>query len=167
MKPGWKIAFIFTGIFLAGGVCGGLVGWRLCRPAPKGPDQFDRQKMQAFIKDLDLSEEQQKKIQPIIEKTGSDLQQVRNDSRKQTRTLLEQMEAAVAKELNDQQREKLKELQEKARERMRQQQLEREQREREREKNKQGGSSSSQTDRPLPPPGMPPPPPEAPLKPQA
>jgi hypothetical protein len=137
MKTGWKIAFIFAGIFLAGGVCGGFVSLRIwCKPVPKPPEQFDRQKMQSFIKELSLSEEQQKKVQPIIEQTGLDLQQVRTESRRQARALLERMEADVASVLNDQQREKLKVLQEKARERMRQQQLER-------EKNKQAGQSSS------------------------
>lgn len=164
MRPGAKVIFTFCGIFLAGGVCGGLVSWRICNT--KKPDQFDRQKMQSFIKELDISEEQQKKIQPILEKTGLDLQQVRTESRKQTRALLEQMEADVAKELTDAQREKLKELQEKARERMRQLQLER-------ERNRKPPSDQKPEHAPHgppPPPGapaLPPPPAESAPKPPA
>jgi Spy/CpxP family protein refolding chaperone len=128
MTLNWKILTVFTGIFIAGAVAGGFVSARMIRHFAEKrftPDQFGPQQMKKFTEQLNLTPEQREKIRPVILQTGEDLKKVRRDAFKATTELFERMEAGIARELTDEQRARLREIQEKERERRKQWMLER------------------------------------------
>lgn len=128
MTLNWKVLAAFTGIFIAGAIAGGFVGVRVLRHFSEKritTEQFGPQQMKKFTEQLELTPEQGVKIRPVIMQTAEDLKKSRREAFKATSERIERMEAAIAKELNDAQRVRLREMQEKERERRKQWMIER------------------------------------------
>ncbi|AHF89024.1 hypothetical protein OPIT5_00805 [Opitutaceae bacterium TAV5] len=120
MNRTFKASLVCIGIFVAGAVAGGMITFRYARVQPPkrpGAEDFVRMQRRQFDK-LELTEDQQARIRPILEKRGEELRKLRRDSFRETTAVFEKMEAEVSRELTPEQREKLTALQQAQRERM-------------------------------------------------
>lgn len=112
-KP-WKVVVAFTGIFAAGLVAGGLVALRIMnRPPPPrfaSPEQFGPQLMKRFAAKLDLTDEQQNKIRPLILKAGEDLHLIRRQAWTNSTSTIDKLEADIAAQLTPEQKVKFDQL---------------------------------------------------------
>ncbi len=112
----WLFWVVLLGVFLAGGVVGGLVSLRVAKSIVergRGPDQFTQRHLERLADGLELSEEQRAKIKPIVDRTFETLHGYRNDSVAAMRA----MEKQIMAELTPAQRESYNTMQQQARER--------------------------------------------------
>ncbi|HEX9879212.1 MAG TPA: hypothetical protein VGB25_03340 [Candidatus Binatia bacterium] len=75
----WKALLAVIGVFLVGLVCGALVGRSYLRP-DKFKDRYDRSHVRALSKELGLSEEQRKQIDPSLRDARRELFGLRLES---------------------------------------------------------------------------------------
>lgn len=126
MNRSLKLSLLCTGIFLCGAVAGSLVCHRL---APGKPARGDRDRgggdeslgpnmLRRLTGELELTEAQRAAIDPAIQKSSEALRTLRRESFRQSATIVEEMEAAVAAQLTPAQAEKFNALKEQQRERM-------------------------------------------------
>lgn len=112
-KKSLGVILAFLGIFIAGGVVGGLLALRFVRPdgPPRiPPEQFALQIMKRTTGQLDLTSEQKEKIFPLVTKTAVDLHRLRRDTITTTTTILDTLHKQVAEILTPAQRERFKQL---------------------------------------------------------
>ncbi len=124
MNRALKISLVFVGIFAAGaasGVLGTMRYQEMKREARRAnADSFGPTQMQRFAGALDLTPEQQAKLQPILNETADALRKLRRESFRSGAALIADMEARMAELLTPEQRERLAVMQAEQRERMRQ-----------------------------------------------
>ena len=123
MERSWKVILAFTGVFLAGAICGGLIpprALKLFRPAGRPPatEAFWPQMMQRLERRLDLTPEQREKIRPIVRRTQEDVQRLRRENLVGVSRAMERMHADIADVLTPEQRTKSEELRQHLRERI-------------------------------------------------
>lgn len=128
MKPSLKLSLLCVGIFASGAVAGGFGGRKFFPPpslarasAPGGggaQESFGAQQLRRFTAELELTDAQREALRPIMEQAGEDLRRLRRESWRQSSTIIDRMEAAVALRLNPQQRERFAVLQESQRARL-------------------------------------------------
>lgn len=131
MNKPWKVALVFTAVFVAGGVAGGLVAVRMTPTFVQRrvfTEQFVTATMRVLSENLKLSPQQVEKIRPIVAQTGDDLVRLRQE----TSATFDRMNAGLMRELNPEQRElhkaflaRLREREERDRERARKREAER------------------------------------------
>lgn len=117
----WKVIFAFAGVFVAGGVCGVLVGPRLMKPArPARPtaQQFATQMMDRLGKQLQLSDEQKAQITPIVQRAQDEMIAQRREHFSGVTRVTQQMNVDISAYLTPEQKAKLDELSRKLRERV-------------------------------------------------
>lgn len=110
-----KIWLIFTGVFLAGAVCGGFVSLRVAKmmvDRDRGPDRFMTSMLNRYSDRLQLTDEQREAIRPLIEEMIEQIRKARRD----TAQSIQAIEAQIAAELTPQQIELLAEFQREQRE---------------------------------------------------
>jgi hypothetical protein len=117
MNKPWQICLVLVLIFLAGGVSGGLVAFKVARSIlPPPPRDWVARQFERVTHELELTPEQQAKIQPIIQRRMDEVNRLRREAFKSGREIMTRMEAEVAAVLTPAQREKyeriLKERQE-------------------------------------------------------
>ena len=92
-KP-WKVILAFTGIFLAGILVGGLSSLRWGRNfvqrQPMG-EQYGPQLMQRLVTELNLTPEQQAKINPIVTAASDELRDLRRSTQRTSAAVLVRM----------------------------------------------------------------------------
>lgn len=119
-----KISLVCVGIFAAGaasGVLGTLRYDQIKREARRAnAESFGPSQMRRFAAGLELTPEQQAKIQPILSETADELRKLRKESYRSGATLIAAMEARMAELLTPEQRERLAVMQAEQRERIRQ-----------------------------------------------
>jgi len=169
MNRNLKVSLLIVGIFVCGVVVGGVAAKQFLGPdrppGGGGPEGFGPSVMRRLAAELELSEQQRASIEPIIKKAGDELRDLRQESMKQSGAVIEAMNAAVAAELTEAQREKFTVLKEAQKARMKAIMEERQRRrseggERDRERDRERGPA----DPARPPPegaGETPPPPAA------
>ncbi len=123
MAKSWKVILAFAGVFLAGGICGGLVARRVekfYRPGGKPPvaQAFWPQVIHRLDEKLSLTPEQKEKIRPIVQRTQAEVQKLRRDHFAGVSHAMERMHAEIDVLLTPEQRIKLEELRSKLRERI-------------------------------------------------
>lgn len=124
-----KLSLFCAGIFACGVVAGGLgarkyaehtASSRSSAEQPGGTQEgFGPHQLRRLTSELGLTEPQREAILPILEKAGEELRQLRRDSFRQSGTIIEAMEVAVAATLTPEQKAKLMVLQEEQRARIR------------------------------------------------
>ncbi|MBC8010693.1 MAG: hypothetical protein H7067_11430 [Burkholderiales bacterium] len=167
-----KLSLLCAGIFACGVVAGGLGARKFIKPPFHSPPQaagqkegFGPQQLHRLSEGLGLSEPQRETIRPILEKAGDELRDLRRESWRQSSTIIEAMEAAVAEQLTPEQREKLAVLQAEQRARIKARMEERNRRKAEGgEPRREGENVERNSERR---PGMPPPPEGAPSSPDS
>lgn len=123
MDKTWKVILAFAGVFIAGGICGGLLEHRMDRMARAGNrpvlnQNFWPQLMQRLVGRLDLTPEQRQKIQLIVRHSQVEAQKQRRDHVGNIVRIMDQMHVEISSLLLPAQRVKLEELRARFRERI-------------------------------------------------
>ncbi len=114
----WKIALALTGIFLAGGVAGGIGGYALSHREPRprmSPDAYTERYLQRMIADVKLTGEQVECLRPMMEEFSEKLSVMRQRAFAETRGVLKEMDRRIEADLTPEQRELYRQMQERDR----------------------------------------------------
>ena len=112
----WQVWLIFAGVFLAGGVAGGFLSQRVALDLVergRSRSDFAPRMFNRLVENLDLTEEQQAAIRPLIDDAWEQLHQYRRLSG----DVMRKMEEAIADVLTDEQKQQLADMQAQRRER--------------------------------------------------
>ena len=120
----WKIILAMLGIFVAGAATGAFVALGTVKkmaerrglnqlPAPWSPQQLRR-----LAEALSLTDEQLKKIRPIVRRNMEDMGRLRQFTAGEMRRNLERLEREISAELTPEQQDKFREMQEMMRKRI-------------------------------------------------
>jgi Spy/CpxP family protein refolding chaperone len=122
MDKSWKVFLAFAGVFIAGAICGCLVGVRVMRhlaPPPRAVLglNFGPQMLKRLGDQLDLTPAQVTQIQPIVERAQIDVQKLRWEHVHEMTQVMDRLHSDISAILNPDQRTKLNELRKKVLER--------------------------------------------------
>ena len=114
----WKLIAGFVLVFVAGGIAGVALGglyarhlfFEIHRPGSVG----DRMK-ERLRTELNLTPEQVAKVSPIVDKTAAQLQEIRRDTGRRVHEIMAEAHKEIAANLNDEQRQKLQQIEERHR----------------------------------------------------
>jgi Spy/CpxP family protein refolding chaperone len=118
----WKLIAGFLLVFLAGGLTGAFVGASHARhfffKFHHRGDISERMR-ERLRRELDLTPEQVAKISPILDRAAAQLQQMRSDTGQRVHEILSETHRQMTPNLTDEQREQLKQIEERHRRRHR------------------------------------------------
>jgi hypothetical protein len=107
----WKLIGGFVVVFIAGGIAGAFLGavlerhhrWESAHHQPLVQRVRDRMRSR-----LDLTPEQMKKSDPILEKAARRLEEIRTESGQRVREVFSETDRELAPQLTDAQRQKMR-----------------------------------------------------------
>jgi Spy/CpxP family protein refolding chaperone len=111
----WKLIAGFLLVFVAGGIAGAALGGLYARHLFfefHHPRMIGVRMKEQFRSELHLTPEQVGKINPIIDKTAAELQQVRRDTGRRVGEIWMEAHQQIAANLTDEQRQKLQQMKE-------------------------------------------------------
>jgi Spy/CpxP family protein refolding chaperone len=111
-KP-WKVIVVLIGIFVAGAVTGGFVTirfWKGKLTSRPVPEEWAPKHLRRLVDRLDLTQEQQDQIRPIIRRNMEELNRLRNYSLGETQTIVEGMQHEISEKLTGEQRAKFEQF---------------------------------------------------------
>ena len=114
----WKLVAGFVLVFVAGGIAGAALGGFYARHLffdvhhPRLVGDRMKERLRA---ELSLTPEQVAKVSPIVDKTAAQLQEVRPDTRRRVREIINQAHREMAVNLTDEQRQKLQQIEQRHR----------------------------------------------------
>ena len=114
----WKLIAGFLLVFVAGGITGAFVGGSYARHHFLGlhrPERIGAQMKERLRAELNLKPEQVTKISPIIDKTASQLRDIRRDTGQRVHQVISEAHGEMAATLTDEQRQKLQQSEERHR----------------------------------------------------
>jgi Spy/CpxP family protein refolding chaperone len=114
----WKLIAGFLLVFLAGGATGVFVSAATAHRFLFGPHRhgYAAQAMKNRLQwQLRLTDEQMAKISPIIEKTGTQLEEIRGDTGRRVREAIAQAHRDIAPILTPEQKERLQQMEQRQR----------------------------------------------------
>jgi Spy/CpxP family protein refolding chaperone len=114
----WKLIAGFVLVFVAGGITGAFVGGSYARHhflELHRPERIGAQMKERLRADLNLTPEQVAKISPIIDKTASQLRDIRRDTGQRVHQVMAESHRQMAANLTDEQRQKLQQIEERHR----------------------------------------------------
>jgi len=114
----WKLISVFLLVFLAGGATGVFVSAATAHRFLFGPHRhgYAAQAMKNRLQwQLRLTDEQMAKISPIIEKTGTQLEEIRGDTGRRVREAIAQAHRDIAPILTPEQKERLQQMEQRQR----------------------------------------------------
>ena len=114
----WKLVAGFVLVFVAGGIAGAAFGgfytrhlfFEAHRPGRMG----DRMK-ERLRTELRLTPEQVAKVSPIVDKTATQLREIRRDTGRRVHEIMAEAHKEIAVNLTDEQRQKLQQIEERHR----------------------------------------------------
>ncbi|HXT39833.1 MAG TPA: hypothetical protein VN887_07405 [Candidatus Angelobacter sp.] len=114
-----KIIVYLAAIFLVGGITGAVLGWTGAKQ--KSMERLTPQKICARFRDrlqadLNLTPEQMRRIDPILEKRAQDMESVHDRTVKEIEDLVRSSNEEIAKVLDPSQRERLDQMEKERRE---------------------------------------------------
>jgi hypothetical protein len=108
-----KLLGYLAGIFVAGLIAGGVLGFNYGRQSlfkPPPPDRISRSILNWFKTELQLSAEQIHQIEPILDETTLKINALHQETRTNTQALIRESHQRMAPFLSDLQKTKLEEL---------------------------------------------------------
>src|SRR6266481_6952731 len=114
----WKLIAGFILVFVAGGISGAFLGGLYARHLFFGfhhPEQIGARIKERLRTELNLTPEQLAKISPIIDKTTAQMRDIRRDTGRRVREIMTDAHGQMAAQLTDEQRQKLKQIEERHR----------------------------------------------------
>jgi Spy/CpxP family protein refolding chaperone len=114
----WKLIAGFLLVFVAGGITGAFFGGSYARHhffELRHPERMAGRMKERLRSELNLTPEQFAKISPIIDKTTAQLRDIRRETGRRVRGIIGDAHRQMAPELTDQQRQKLKQIEERHR----------------------------------------------------
>jgi hypothetical protein len=108
----WKLIAGFVLVFIAGGLAGAFVAASQIHHAGHGANHgmiSDRMKKRLKFQ-LGLSDEQMKKISPVIDKTAAELETIRGETGRRVHETFTEAHREIAADLTTEQRQKLQEI---------------------------------------------------------
>ncbi len=122
MNKPWHVWLVLTGIYVFGGVCGGLVGFQIARKAyrhQRPPGEWVKRRIDRIDRELNLTPEQRAHIEPIVKRHIEELTDAWRQSMTGSRENVERMEKEISAELTPEQRVRLNQFMQERRERFR------------------------------------------------
>src|SRR5215211_1151567 len=114
----WKLIMGFLLVFVAGGITGAFLGASYARHhffELHHPERIGGQMKERLRSELNLTPEQLAKISPIVDKTTTQLRDIRRDTGRRVREILSDAHRQMGAELTGEQRQKLKQIEERHR----------------------------------------------------
>jgi Spy/CpxP family protein refolding chaperone len=114
----WKLIAGFLLVFLAGGITGAFLGGSYARYhffELRHPERIGGRMKERLRVELNLTPEQLAKISPVFDKTTAQLRDIRRDTGRRVRHIIADAHRQMAAELTDEQRQKLKQIEERHR----------------------------------------------------
>lgn len=114
----WKLIAGFLLVFIAGGMTGAFFGMTHARRAFFEPPRrgiMGERMRERLRTQLDLTPEQMAKISPIVDKTATQLDEIRRQTGRRVRELIQDSHQQMAANLTEEQRAKLKKIEERHR----------------------------------------------------
>ena len=111
----WKLIAGFLLVFVAGGIAGAALGGLYAKHLFfefHHPGMIGARMKEQFRSELHLTPEQAAKINPIIDKTAAELQQVRRDTSRRVGEIWMEAHQQIAANLTEEQRQKLQQMKE-------------------------------------------------------
>jgi len=111
----WKLIAGFLLVFVAGGITGAFVGGSYARHhffELHRPERIGARMKEGLRTELNLTPEQVAKISPIIDKTASQLRDIRRDTGQRVHQIIVEAHRQMAANLTDEQRQKLQQREE-------------------------------------------------------
>jgi Spy/CpxP family protein refolding chaperone len=127
MGKTWIVVLAFVGIFMAGTVTGSMIALSVAaklqpqRPPSAVLNQFGVMQMQGLVRRLGLTDDQKKKIEPIVQKSADELRRLSGDTQHQTRDIIIRMHDEVSALLTPEQKQKFIQMQSQWQKRMNEQ----------------------------------------------
>jgi len=118
MNQRLKVIFIFTGVFVAGAVCGGPLVGRFLRPdRPEWRRGMRPQVLERLEEDLSLTAAQKEKVRPVVMRAQEEMQRLRRENVRNLAVVMDRMHTEISAELTPEQRVKLEDMRKRFRER--------------------------------------------------
>ncbi|HEX4696798.1 MAG TPA: hypothetical protein VH254_03920 [Candidatus Udaeobacter sp.] len=114
----WKLIAGFILVFVAGGISGAFIGGSYARHhffALHHPGRIGPRMKERLRADLNLTPEQVAKVSPIIDNTAVQLRQIRRETRGRVHEVLNDSHRQIAVNLTDEQRQKLRQIEQRHR----------------------------------------------------
>jgi hypothetical protein len=115
----WKLIAGFILVFVAGGVTGVFLGGLYARhfffSELHRPEVIRTRMKERLRTELNLTPDQVSKISPIIDRTATQLQDVRRDTGRRVHEIIMEAHRQMAANLTDEQRQKLQQIEERHR----------------------------------------------------
>jgi len=114
----WKLIAGFLLVFIAGAATGLFVAMTIGHQymfAQHPPGAFARAMKNRLQWQLRLTDEQMAKISPIVDKTGTKIEEIRGDTGKNVRETIAEAHREIAQYLTPEQKERLKKMEERRR----------------------------------------------------
>jgi Spy/CpxP family protein refolding chaperone len=114
----WKLVAGFLLVFVAGGITGAFFGGSYARHhffELRHPERMGGRMKDRLRSELNLTPEQLAKISPIIDKTTAQLRDIRRETGRRVRGIIGDAHRQMATDLTDEQRQKLKQMEERHR----------------------------------------------------
>lgn len=105
-----QIVLCLTGIFLAGAMAGGLIGFHVAQERvmdPPQPDVMARHIMHKLRSELKLTDEQAAKIEPIVRENSQAIHAIHQEAGEKTFRQIKQSQARFAPHLTAEQQQRL------------------------------------------------------------
>jgi Spy/CpxP family protein refolding chaperone len=107
----WKLIAGFLLVFVAGGVTGAFVAAAVTRHFISIHHGMAAERMRARLQaELNLTPEQMKKISPVIDRTGVQLEQIRMETARKVHDTFAEAHQQISADLTPEQRTKLEQL---------------------------------------------------------
>src|SRR5262245_1587195 len=114
----WKLIAGFLLVFVAGAITGAFFGGSYARYhffELRHPERIGGRMKERLRVELNLTPEQLTKLSPIFDKTTTQLRDIRKDTGRRVRHIIGDAHRQMAAELTDEQRQKLKQIEERHR----------------------------------------------------
>ena len=114
----WKLIAGFVLVFVAGGIAGAALGGFYARHLffdVHHPRRVGDRMKEHLRAELSLTPEQVGKVSPIVDKTASQLQEIRRDTGRRVHEIMAEAHKEIAANLTDEQKQKLQQIEERHR----------------------------------------------------